>query len=81
MVLRSNEYVRFPTGGGVLSCAGGEACMFAANLPAVSWQCARHSTMEKHCAGYQLETGVLKKCCTQISSSKQALLIVCKAKI
>lgn len=65
----------------MLRCAAGGACTFAANLPAVSWQCARHGSVEKHRAGYQLEMGVLEKCCTQISSSKQALFIGCKARI
>lgn len=36
---------------------------------------------KKHCAGYQLEMGMLKKCCTQIRSSKQVLCIVRKARI
>lgn len=36
---------------------------------------------KKHCAGYQLEMGMLKKCCAQTRSSKQVLCIVCKARI
>lgn len=80
MVFRPNEHMRFPTGERMQSCAAGGMCTSAADLPVVSWQGAGHGTMEKCCAGYQLEMGVLKKCFTQNSSSEQALFIGCKAR-
>lgn len=67
MVFRPNEHMRFPTGERMQSHAAGGMYMSAASLPVMSWQCAGHGTMEKFCAGYQLEMGVLKMCFTQIA--------------
>ena len=60
MVFGSNEYVRFPAGGRMLRCGAGGARTFAASFPVVSWQCAKHGTVEKRYARYQLEMGALK---------------------
>lgn len=61
MVVRSNEYVRFPAGGRMLRCAADGAYTFAANLPVESWQCARHSTAEKALCRVSAGNGNAKK--------------------
>lgn len=55
MVFRPEEHMRFPTGDRMQSCAAGGTCTSACGVLAR----AGHGTMEKWCAGYQLEMGVL----------------------
>lgn len=79
MVFRPNEHMRFPTGERMLGCAAGGVCMFAANLPVVSCQCAWHGTMEKCCAGYQLEMRMLKRAVLKTALASRLSALVVKA--